>query len=106
MDQLEKRLEMLDQRLDNIDSIVTALVERVMKQPVTVDWTIIGDTKELNIHGSHLGPYCYPIAIQMLEKGLLPMDQIITHQMPLADFQKGIDLVTSAKSSIKVTLTP
>ncbi|MEJ2740836.1 MAG: hypothetical protein P8105_13605 [Dehalococcoidia bacterium] len=37
MDQLEKRLEMLDQRLDNIDSIVTALVERVMKQPVTVE---------------------------------------------------------------------
>ena len=37
MDQLEKRLEMLDQRLDNIDSIVTALVERVMKQPVTME---------------------------------------------------------------------
>jgi hypothetical protein len=36
MDNLEKRLEMLDQRLDNIDSIVTALVERVMKQPVTL----------------------------------------------------------------------
>jgi hypothetical protein len=27
--------------------------------PVTVNWTIIGDAKELNIHGSHLGPYCY-----------------------------------------------
>ena len=37
MDQLDKRLEMLDQRLDNIDSIVTALVERVMKQPVTME---------------------------------------------------------------------
>ena len=39
MDQLEKRLEMLDQRLDNIDSVVTALVERVMKQPVSFDVT-------------------------------------------------------------------
>lgn len=37
MEQLEKRMEMLDQRLDNIDSIVTALVERVMKQPVTIE---------------------------------------------------------------------
>ena len=27
----------------------------VMREPVTVDWTIIGDTKELNIHGAHLG---------------------------------------------------
>ena len=26
----------------------------VMREPVTVDWTIIGDTKELNIHGAHL----------------------------------------------------
>ena len=39
MEQIEKRLEMLDQRLDNIDSVVTALVERVMKQPVTIDVT-------------------------------------------------------------------
>ena len=38
-EQLQKRLEMLDQRLDNIDSMVTALVERVMRQPVTVEVT-------------------------------------------------------------------
>ena len=36
-DQLKKRLEMLDKRLDNIDSVVTALVERVMRQPVTIE---------------------------------------------------------------------
>jgi uncharacterized Fe-S cluster-containing protein len=30
---------MLDQRLDNIDSIVTAVAERVMKQPVTFNVT-------------------------------------------------------------------
>jgi erythritol/L-threitol dehydrogenase len=41
-----------------------------------------------------------------LEQGLLPMDQIITHQLPLEDFQKGIDLVAHAKDSIKVTLKP
>jgi len=38
-EQLEKRVEMLDQRLDNIDSVVTALVERVMSQPVTIEVT-------------------------------------------------------------------
>ena len=34
---VEHRLEMLDQRLDNIDSVVTNLVERVMYQPVSVE---------------------------------------------------------------------
>lgn len=78
----------------------------VMREPVTVDWTIIGDTKELNIHGSHLGPYCYPIAIDMLDKGLLPMDKILTHLLPLTDFQQGIDLVSAGTESVKVTLRP
>ena len=35
----KKRLDMLDQRLDNIDSVVTAVVERVMSQPVTLNIT-------------------------------------------------------------------
>jgi len=36
-EKMKKRLEMLDKRLDNIDSQVTALVERVMRQPVTIE---------------------------------------------------------------------
>ncbi len=98
--------EAVRQGLHMIRKLGTYVEFSVMREPVTVDWTIIGDTKELNIHGSHLSPYCYPIAIDMLNKGLLPMEQIVTHQLPLADFQRGIDLVASGKESIKVTLTP
>lgn len=36
---LKRRLDVLDQRLDNIDSMVTAIAERVMKQPVTFNMT-------------------------------------------------------------------
>jgi len=78
----------------------------VMREPVTVDWTTIGDTKELNIHGSHLGPHCYPVAIKMIAEKRLPMDEIVTHRLPLAEFQRGIDLVGKGTASIKVTLTP
>ena len=39
IEQIKKRLDMLDQRLDNIDSIVTAVAERVMKQPITFNVT-------------------------------------------------------------------
>ena len=46
------------------------------------------------------------IAIDMLERGLLPMDQIITHQLPLDRFAEGIELVGSGERSIKVLLQP
>lgn len=96
----------VEQGLRMIRKLGTFVEFSVMREPVTVDWTIIGDTKELNIHGSHLGPYCYPIAIDMLRKGLLPMEHIVTHQMPLEQFQAGIDLVGAGDRSIKVTLQP
>lgn len=37
IEHLKRRLDMLDNRLDNIDSIVTAVAERVMKQPITLN---------------------------------------------------------------------
>ena len=96
----------VEQGLHMIRKLGTFVEFSVMREPVTVDWTIIGDTKELNIHGSHLGPYCYPTAIRMLEEGRLPMDDIVTHRLPLEDFQKGIDMVASGLTSVKVTLEP
>jgi len=33
---LTKRMDLLDQRLDNIDSMVTAVAERVMSQPIVL----------------------------------------------------------------------
>ena len=39
IEKIQKRLDMLDRRLDNIDSIVTAVAERVMKQPITFNVT-------------------------------------------------------------------
>jgi threonine dehydrogenase-like Zn-dependent dehydrogenase len=94
------------QGLQMIRRLGTFVEFSVLREPVVADWTIIGDTKEIDIRGSHLGPYCYPIAIDMLAKGLLPMEQIVTHQMPLASFQAGIDLVGAGDASIKVALVP
>ncbi len=39
LEQIMRRLDLFDQRLDNIDSVVTAVAERVMKQPVTFSVT-------------------------------------------------------------------
>ena len=37
VERLKKHLDMLDTRLDNIDSMVTAVAERVMSQPLTLN---------------------------------------------------------------------
>jgi tetrahydromethanopterin S-methyltransferase subunit G len=37
IERVKSRLDMLDRRLDNIDSMVTAVAERVMKQPLTIN---------------------------------------------------------------------
>jgi hypothetical protein len=37
LENLRKRLDMLDERLDNIDSMVSVVIERVMSQGVTLE---------------------------------------------------------------------
>jgi hypothetical protein len=39
IERVSQRLDALDRRLDNIDSIVSAVAERVMKQPLTLNIT-------------------------------------------------------------------
>jgi len=78
----------------------------VMRDPTTTDWTIIGDTKELNIYGAHLGPGCYPKVIDYLSRGMLRTDGIVTHELPLEEHARGFDMVHSGADSIKVLLRP
>ena len=49
--QLIKRLDMLDERLDNMDSIVTSLIERVMGRPLVMEVTCpnCGQTIQINV---------------------------------------------------------
>jgi len=55
IEQIKRHLDMFDQRLDNIDSVVTAVVERVMKQPIAFNITCphCGKNIEIAIIGSH-----------------------------------------------------
>ncbi len=39
IERIVQRIDMLDQRLDNVDSIVSAVAERVMRQPITLNVT-------------------------------------------------------------------
>ncbi|MVA75410.1 alcohol dehydrogenase catalytic domain-containing protein [Auraticoccus sp. F435] len=95
------------QGLNLLRKLGTYVEYSVFGSDVTVDWTIISDDKELDVLGAHLGPYCWPAAIKMLEDGKVPVDDICTHQVGLADFQQALDLVADTSgSSVKVSILP
>ena len=94
------------QGLDLLRKLGTFVEYSVFKEDVSVDWSVISDDKELDVLGAHLGPGCWPTALRMIESGELPMDRICTHQLPLADFQAGLQLVAESATSVKVSLIP
>ncbi|WP_435103283.1 zinc-binding dehydrogenase [Arhodomonas sp. AD133] len=77
----------------------------VFGKETSVDWSIIGDRKELDVRGAHLAPYTYPVAIDLFARGLITSKGIVTHRLPLEDFGHGFDLADST-DSIKVVLKP
>lgn len=77
----------------------------VFGKETTTDWSVIGDRKELDIRGSHLGPYTYPIAIDLLERKLIVADDIVSEKYPINDFEEAFKLADSGKV-IKVLLIP
>ena len=77
----------------------------VFGKDASVDWSIIGDRKELDVRGAHLGPYCYPIAIDLLARGLVTSKGIVTHDFPLERWDEAI-LVAESLDSIKVLMKP
>ncbi len=94
------------QGLNILRKLGTYVEYSVFKDPVSVDWSIISDDKELDVLGAHLGPHTWPKAIEMIESGRLPMADICSTQFPLSRFQEGLDLVSDSQRSVKVTLLP
>jgi len=57
------------------------------------------------VRGAHLGPYCYPIAIDLFERKLVTSDGIVTHDYPLERWDEAIEVADSI-ASIKVLMKP
>ncbi len=78
------------QGLQMIRKLGTFVEFSVFNEPASVNWTIIGDTKELNIHGSHLGPYCYPPTIQALADGSVDVKRLLADAYPISRFEEAM----------------
>ena len=77
----------------------------VFGKETTADWSIIGDRKELDIRGAHLGPYSYDIAIDLFERGLLTAKGVVTHFYSIDEWKAAFEMAKSL-DSIKVVIKP
>ena len=91
------------QGLEMIRKLGTFVEFSVFGEETTTDWSVIGDRKELDIRGSHLGPYTYPIAIDLLERGLLSAEGYISDVYSIEEFEEAFERAQD-KDTIKVLL--
>lgn len=77
----------------------------VFMSDTSVDWSIIGDRKELDIRGAHIsGLTGYEIAIDMLAKGVIDVTGIVTQVFELERFQEAFATAKKGTESIKVVV--
>ncbi|MFA6891349.1 MAG: alcohol dehydrogenase catalytic domain-containing protein [Sphaerochaetaceae bacterium] len=74
----------------------------VFGAPTTLDWSVIGDSKELDVLGSHLSPYCYPYVIENITNGTLKTDGVVSSIFRLEEWEKAFDYATGKHGDYKV----
>ncbi|NSW52511.1 MAG: alcohol dehydrogenase catalytic domain-containing protein [Anaerolineae bacterium] len=76
----------------------------VFAEPATVDWSIIGDRKELDVLGAHLSPYAYPFVIQNIANGNLKTEGVVTSLFAIEDWQQAFDHASGRHGDIKAAI--
>lgn len=76
----------------------------VFAEPTTVDWTLIGDNKELDVLGSHLSPYCYPYVIENIANGKLKTDGVVNRYFPVEKWEEAFEYATGKHGDLKVAI--
>jgi threonine dehydrogenase-like Zn-dependent dehydrogenase len=61
--------------------------------------------KEVVIYGAFIGRHSFERTAAIMESGILPLETIVSHRLPLSRIQEGLDLLRQGKA-IKVILEP
>lgn len=77
----------------------------VFGETTTVDWSIIGDRKELDLLGAHLSPYAYPFVIKNIENGNLKTDGVVSRTFPIEEWEKAFEYASGKYGDFKVAIT-
>ena len=95
----------VQQGLDMIRKGGTFVEFSVMSGPSTIDWSIIGDAKEITIRGSQLSPECYPSVIQHFREKRYQAKDVVSHRFSLEDWEEAFRTART-QDAVKVILTP
>jgi 2-desacetyl-2-hydroxyethyl bacteriochlorophyllide A dehydrogenase len=61
--------------------------------------------REISLVGSHAYNWDFQIAIQLVERGAIPLKKLITHTLPMDSLQEGFELLLDpANNAVKVVL--
>lgn len=61
--------------------------------------------KEITIYGAFIGRYSFEKAARIMESGKLPLERIVSHQLPLSMVHEAIEMLRAGEA-LKVVLTP
>jgi 2-desacetyl-2-hydroxyethyl bacteriochlorophyllide A dehydrogenase len=78
----------------------------LFNDPVTCNWSVIGDGKELDMYGVSLSPGSFAKVIRGLSEGTLKTNGVVTHRFPLERFSEAFETSMSGNGSIKVVFIP
>lgn len=90
------------QGMDMIRKLGRFVEFSVFGAPTTMDWSIIGDRKELDVLGSHLSPYAYPFVIENIGNGKLKTNGVVSHVFDLEDWKTAFDYASGKYGDFKV----
>jgi threonine dehydrogenase-like Zn-dependent dehydrogenase len=94
------------QGLGAIRNLGTYVQFGIYASVIPFDLNIVGDTKEINVHGSHLSPYCFKAVIDGMIDGSIRTDGIVTHVFKLKDWEEAFEVAEKDPEAIKVALIP
>lgn len=77
----------------------------VFAEPTTLDWSIIGDRKELDVLGAHLSPYCFPFVIEGIAEGKLKTAGVVSATFPIEEWEEAFLHASGKFGDIKVAIT-
>ncbi len=76
----------------------------VFGAPTTLDWSIIGDRKELDVLGAHLSPYCFPFVIENIADGTLKTAGVVSRSFPLEKWEDAFEYASGKHGDFKVAI--